>query len=247
MIDVIRVKLLDGIKRFPMFTVKDHLSFLLTSADMEGKPPSEKLAMLDEILDILYPGYSKTEQEYIFTRVYCSSFGKNAIKIYMKSKKGTSEGFMHITDYQLQNEYKVADNITLGFHFPRKRNMEASDLLQCLSYIIYNDERHEWSALDSITKNTIMDMIEIEDIEKIMEIITKSCHIVVRDNEFSNLLTLFTILFNKSDLNEFYKTNYLLNKNNIHIGSIMDASPMERSIYVALLAEELKRKAKENA
>ncbi|QFR55699.1 baseplate hub assembly catalyst [Yersinia phage JC221] len=247
MIDVIRVKLPGGVKRFPMFTVKDYLSFLLTSADMEGKPPKEKLAMLDEILDILYPGYSKTEQEYIFTKVYCSSFGKNAIKIYMKSKNGTSEGFLHITDYELQNEYQIAENIVLGFNFPRKRHMEASDLLECMSYIIYDGTRHEWSGLDSFTKTNIMDLIEIDDIEKIMEMITKSCHIVVRENDFSNLLTLFTILFNKSDLNEFYKTNYLLNKNNIHIGSIMDASPMERSIYVALLAEELKRKAKENA
>lgn len=247
MIDVIRVNLPGGVKRFPMFTVRDQLSFLLTSADMEGKPPSEKLKILDEILDILYPGYSKTEQEFIFTKVYCASFGKNAIKVYMKSKNGVSETFMHITDYQLQNEYKLSDQITVGFRFPKTRDIDSDDFIHCLDYVLYNSEKYDWSILDERTKSGIIDMIEISDIENIINMLRKSCHIKVKDTEFSNLLALFTVLFNKNDLNEFFKTNYLLNKNNIHIEPIMDASPMERSIYIALLAEDLKKRSKENA
>lgn len=242
MFDVIRVNLLDGVKRFPMFTVRDHLNFLLTSADMEGKPPSEKQIILDEILDILYPGYSKTEQEFIFIKVYCASFGRNAIKTSIKSKKGTTEAFLHITDYQLCNEYKIDDSITLGFNFPKTREINEDTFLHCISYILHNGTRYEWTSLDDDTKNSILDLVEVSDIEKIVEMLIKSCHAVVRDMTISNLSILFNILFTKSEVNEFFKTNFLLNKNNIHVESIMNTSPMERLIYVALVAEELRKK-----
>ncbi|UIW12578.1 MAG: baseplate [Enterobacter phage ENC19] len=247
MIDIIRVKLPGGVKRFPMFTVRDQLSFLLTSADMEGKTLTEQQEMLDEILDIMYPGYSRTEQENIFTKVYCVSFGKNAIKIRIKGSSGQSEAFMHVTDYVLQNEYALDDSLTLGFKFPKHRNNSEQLFLECIQYVKQDGERYEWNALDEDTKNAILDLVSIEDMENIVKLLRKSCHVTVRDIEFSDLLTLYKILFNKSELNEFFKTNYLLNKNTVQIEPIMNGSPMERSIYVALLAEDLKRKENANA
>lgn len=247
MIDVIRIKLPSGVKRFPMFTVRDQLSFLLTSADMEGKTLTEQQQMLDEILDILYPGYSKTEQENIFARVYCVSFGKNVIKIRIKNKDSYAETFMQIHDYVLNNEYALDESITLGFTFPKNRDNSEQLFLECIQYVKQDNERYEWKALDDDTKNAILDLVSIDDMENIVKILRKSCHVTVRDMEFSDLLTLYKILFNKSELNEFFKTNYLLNKNEVHIEPIMNASPMERSIYVALLAEDLKRKENPNA
>ena len=55
------------------------------------------------------------------------------------------------------------------------------------------------------------------------------------------MLTLFKILFSRGDLDEFVKTNYLLNKNGLNLEPIMNSSPMERQIYTALLAEDLKK------
>ena len=242
MIDIIRVKLPSGTKRFPMFTVRDQLSFLLTSADMEGKPITEQQKMLDEILDILYPGLSRTEQENIFTKVYCVSFGKSVIKIRIKGGSGQSEAFMQITDYVLENEYPLDESITLGFNFPKNRDNSEKLFLECIQYVKQDGVRYEWNALENDTKNDILDLVSIDDMESIVKLLRKSCHVIVRDIEFSDLLTLYKILFNKSELNEFFKTNYLLNKNEVHIEPIMNASPMERSIYVALLAEDLKRK-----
>lgn len=247
MVDVIRVKLPGGVKRFPMFSVRDQLSFLLTSADMEGKTLTEQQEMLDEILDSLYPGYSRTEQENIFAKVYTVSFGKNAIKIRIKNKNSHAETFMHITDYMLHNEYALDESLSLGFKFPKNRNNTETMFLECIQYVTQDGERYEWNALDDATKSDILDLVTIDDIEKIVRLLRKSCHVVVRDIEFSDLLTLYKILFNKSELNEFFKTNYLLNKNDIHIEPIMNASPMERSIYVALLAEDLKRNENKNA
>lgn len=241
MIDVIRVKLPSGTKRFPMFTVRDQLSFLLTSADMEGKTLTEQQEMLDEILDILYPGLSRTEQENIFVKVYCVSFGKSVIKIRIKGKNGDNEAFMHITDYVLKNEYSVDESITLGFNFPKDRKISENTFLECIKYVKQDDNRYEWNALDEQTKNDILDLVSIDDMENIITMLRKSCHVVVRDYEFSDLLALYKILFNKTELNEFFKTNYLLNKNDVHIEPIMNSSPMERSIYVALLAEDLKK------
>lgn len=246
MIDIIRVKLPSGVKRFPMFTTKDQLSFLLTSADMEGREPSEQQQILDEVLDLLYPGYSKTEQEYIFTKVYCSSFGKNVIKIGIKGKSGMSEAFMVIREYELQNEYELAENIKLGFAFPKTRKISEDLFIECIRYIIHDGIRYEWPSLHEETKNNILDMVSMEDIEKIIVMLTKSCEMDVRGEKFSSFPSLFKILFSKSDLNEFYKTNYLLNKNNIRVDTIMDSSPMERSIYVALLAEDLKKQNSQN-
>ncbi|AAX78629.1 protein of unknown function [Pseudotevenvirus RB43] len=247
MIDVIRVKLPCGVKRFPMFTVRDQLSFLLTSADMEGKTLTEQQQILDEILDILYPGYSKTEQENIFTKVYCVSFGKNVIKIRIKNKDSYAETFMQVKDYELQNEYALDDSLTLGFRFPKHRKSSEELFLECIQYVKQNDTRYEWESLDEDTKNAILDLVSITDMENIVKMLRKSCHVVVRDLEFSDLLTLYKILFNKSELNEFFKTNYLLNKNEVHIEPIMNASPMERSIYVAILAEDLKQRQNTNA
>lgn len=230
-----------------MFTVRDQLSFLLTSADMEGKGIKEQQEMLDEILDVLYPGYTRTEQENIFVKVYCVSFGKSAIKIRIKGGSGQSEAFMHVHDYVLKNEYQVSDEITLGFTFPRNREISENIFLECIQYVKQDGDRYEWNALDEETKNAILDLVAIDDMESIVKLLRKSCHVSVRDIEFSDLLTLYKILFNKSELNEFFKTNYLLNKNDVHIEPIMNSSPMERSIYVALLAEDLRQKNNPNA
>lgn len=245
MVDIVRAKLLKGVKRFPLFTVKDHLSFLLTSADMEGKTPTEHQTIIDEILDILYPGLSRTEQEYVFIKVFCASFGKNAIKVSIKSSKGVGEAFMLINDYDLQNEYRVDDDVVLGFTFPRSRNLEETMFLDCISYIIHKGERYEWLELEDETMNQILDLVTMEDMENIVLMLTKSCHVTVRnESTLHTLLPLFKILFNKSELNEFFKTNYLLNKNQLRVDTMMECSPMERSIYIALLGEDLKKEQK---
>lgn len=245
MIDVIRVQLPDQVKRFPMFSVDDHLRFLQTSADMDGKSLTEQQKILDEVLDMLYPAYSKTEQEFIFTKVYCVSFGKAAIKISIKTGDTSRETFMHITDYQLQHEYKIDEQITLGFKFPKTRKVDETLFLECVSYILYNGTRYDWVALDDDTRDRICDLVDMQDIENIVKMLTKSCEIKIKQDSFSNLLTLFKILFTKNEMIDFFKTNYLLNKHKIDIGTMAKVSPMERSVYVSLLAEDLKRQ--ENA
>ena len=245
MIDVIRVQLPEQVKRFPMFTVDDQLRFLQTSADMEGKSLTEQQQILDEVLDVLYPSYSKTEQEYIFTKVYCVSFGKAAIRISIKNGSSSSEAFMHITDYELQNEYKVDEQITLGFRFPKTRKVDETMFLECISYIVHNGTRYDWASLSDDTHEKVCDLVDMEDIENIVTMLTKSCEIKIKQDSFSNLLTLFKILFTKNEMIDFFKTNYLLNKHKIDIGTISKVSPMERSVYVSMLAEDLKRQ--ENA
>lgn len=241
MFDIIRVTLPSGIKRFPMFTVKDQFKLMLTRIDMEGRPLKEQQEILDEVLDLLYPGYSKTEQEYIFSRVYCASFGKNVIKISIGGKGGHTESFMVINDITLKNEYKLNDDITLGFDFPRTRNITEELFLECISYVMYKEKRYEWTSLIDETKENILDIVELEDIEKIVIMLTKSIDVTVRGKSFSGMLTLFKILFSRGDLDEFVKTNYLLNKNGLNLEPIMNSSPMERQIYTALLAEDLKK------
>jgi len=241
MINVIRVQLQNKIQRFPMFTVQDHLSFLMTSADMNGRTLTEQQLILDEVLDILYPNYSKTEQEFIFTKVYCASFGKNAIKIAVTKGNSVEEAFMHITDYQLQNEYKVDGNITLGFNFPKDRKRDPSLFLDCIAYVINEGQRYEWNTLSEITKDSIVELVDMTDITNIIEMLTKSCVVNIKKDSFSNLLTLFKILFSSNETTEFFKTNYLMNKNKLEIDSIMNRTPMERSIYIAMLTEDLKR------
>lgn len=242
MFDIIRVTLPSGIKRFPMFTVKDQFKLMLTRIDMEGRPLKEQQEILDEVLELLYPGYSKTEQEYIFSRVYCGSFGKNVIKVVIGGKGGGhSEAFMVINDIQLENEYKLNDEITLGFNFPRTRNTSEELFLECISYVIYNEQRYEWTSLTEETKENILDIVELDDVEKIVTMLTKSVDVSMRGKSFSGMLTLFKILFSRGDLDEFVKTNYLLNKNGLNLEPIMNSSPMERQIYTALLAEDLKK------
>jgi len=240
MVDIVRVNLKNGVKRFPLLTVKDQLSFLLTSADMEGKTPTEQQIIVDEILDILYPGYSKTEQEHIFIKVYCASFGKNAIKVSIKSAKGMAETFMVIHDYQLVREYPIDENLKLVFDFPRKRDVSEDIFLDCIRQVEHNGQLHEWVSLDEPSKNAVLDMVTREDVENIVSMLIASCRVTIRETTISTLLPLFKILFNKSELNEFFKTNYLLNKNDLHVDTMMHCSPMERQIYVALLADDLK-------
>lgn len=242
MIDIIRVKLEKGIQRFPLLTVRDHLSLLMTSADMEGKTPTEQMTILDEVLDTLYPGYSKTEQEYIFTKVYCASFGKNAIKIGIRTSTGVIETFMVIQDYELQNEYTLDDNLVLGFTYPRDREISEKMFLDCIRYIIHDGKRYDWDLLEESTKDDILNVVSMEDMENIITMLRKSCNAVAKENTIDTLLPLFKILFTKAELNEFFKTNYLLNRNNLHVDTMMSISPMERSIYVALLGDDLKQR-----
>ncbi|QPI18046.1 baseplate hub assembly protein [Pectobacterium phage POP12] len=245
MIDVIRVKLPSGIKRFKMFTVEDQLRFLLTSADMENKPISEQYQIMDEVLDILYPGYSKTEQEYIFSKVYIVSFGKNAIKVQITKGNERKESFMVINDFELINEYKVNDSVTLGFNFPKDRKEDETMFLDCISYILHEGTRHEWNVLSENTKNDIVDLIDFEDVKNIIALLKKSCHVEIhREVHAESLLKLFRILFSKSEIVDFFKTNFLLNKNGLNIDTMMNISPMERSIYVSLLSEDLKKNEK---
>lgn len=246
MIDVIRVKLPDQVKRFPMLTVDDHLRLLMTSADMEGKSLTEQHEIMDEILDILYPSYSKTEQEYIFVKVYCASFGKNAVKISIKNGESYRETFMHITDFELQNEYVIDEQITLGFTFPKRRIADETLFLECISYILHNGTRYDWNVLDDDTRDRICDLVDMQDIENIVKMLTRSCDVRIKEDTIaSTLLSLFKILFTKNEVTDFFKTNYLLNKHRIDLSAMAKVSPMERSIYVSMLAEDLKRQ--ENA
>lgn len=241
MVDIVRVNLKNGVKRFPLLTVKDQLSFLLTSADMEGKTPTEQQVIVDEILDILYPGYTKTEQEHIFIRVYCASFGKNAIKVSIKSTKGLAETFMVIHDHPLEREYQIDENLKLIFDFPRKRDVSEDVFLDCIRQVEHNGELYEWVTLDEGSKNAVLDMVGREDVESIISMLITSCRATIRDTTINTLLPLFKILFNKAELNEFFKTNYLLNKNALQVDTMMSCSPMERQIYVAMLADDLKK------
>lgn len=149
---------------------------------------------------------------------------------------------MIINDHELSNEYQVDENTTLGFQFPKTRTQDESVFLECIDYVIFEDTRYEWTALDEETKTDILDMISMEDVKRIIEMLTTSCDVKIKERKIPNLITLFKIIFSKADLSEFYRTNFLLNKNNLDVEFIMGATPMERSIYITLLAEDLKDK-----
>lgn len=242
MIDVIRVELPTGIKRFKMFTVSEQLRFLLTSSDMEKKTEQEQQTILDEVLDILYPGYSRTEQEYIFVKVYIASFGKDVIRIKVKSKSKEQETFMIITNFILRNEYKIDDDLTLGFTFPKTRETNDDMFIECISYIKFKDKKYPWNELSEETKNRVVDSVDFTALKEIYTMLRKSCSVEIKKNEFADtLLPLFRILFSKTEIEDFFRTNFYLNKNGLNIDTMMNISPMERTVYVALLADDLKR------
>lgn len=240
--NVVRVKIKGEYKRFPLLTSTDFRDLLFISSDMENKTNEECQQILDEVLDMLYPGYSRLEQEHIFTKVYCMSFGKNVIKVSFDGGSGVT--FMVIHDMELSNEYKIGD-ITIGFKYPKNRMTEdVSQFIGCIDYIIQGDEKYEWCALSEETRNDILDIIEVKDIENIVNMLTHSCDVSIKKHKINTLLPLFKILFSKAELTTFYKTNYIMAKHSINIDTLMKSTPMERTIYIALLADELKKAKK---
>ncbi|APU01981.1 baseplate protein [Aeromonas phage L9-6] len=246
--NIIRVKLPGGTKRFKPFTVSEYRDLLLVRNEMRSNP-KERQEILDELLAEMFPEYTPFEREYIFLNVYIGSMGKALVDATFKCPKcgSTHRIRLKLTQEPMKAPELTVNNITFKFKMPEKS--EAPDVLfnKTIDNISDGENEYNWSDLVD-QHDELIDMISYEEFVELsksfrsIKVSQKIQCCVEHDLSFDNMLELFEVLLNPDEIFNFYKINRALVKYDYSLDDVMSMMPVERSIVLSLVEKELKEK-----
>ncbi len=251
MANIIRCKLPDGLHRFSPFLVKDYRDFLLIRNDMETKDEDEQADIVNELAEEYFPSFPKTWQQYIFLNVFTGSIGKTKIPIVFKCPicGKSQKRLFNISQPPLKApEIKLSDSVTLRFKFPEIDQKSFEQLiLDNIETVVHENEEYAWETLDQSTKDSIIDLIDINKFETIVkslkpihfELTVKCCD--TQKLVYDNLFSIFKLLINPDEVFPFYEINSILIKNGYDQRAIMEMLPAERSIALSLIEKDSKK------
>lgn len=249
--NIIRVKLPEGAKRFKAFTVQDYRDFLLMSTEMKSCP-DEARDILDELLDELYPDVDPVYREYVFLNVFTSSIGKTKIPLVFTCPTCGKEKrmFLNLSQQALTKITLETSGLTISFRYVRPSDDYAKTFLNAIHSVSDGDTVCMWDELDQETKDQIIDTISFEDFERVIKQMrtikveqrVKCCE--THTISYDSLLNLFTLLLNPDELFTFYRINHVLAKSNYRITDLMSMLPVERNIAMTLVDKDLKEASK---
>lgn len=249
--NIIRVKLPEGVIRLKPFTVKDYLDFLLIRKEIEESPDSAKV-ILDELLEELYPEYDKNYRAYIFITVFAISIGKNILPVRYKCKQcGKTKKYpFNLALKEIKPAVLETAGIKITFKFTTSVTTDVYELFEnCVDTVSDGNNTYKWTELTQDLKDQILAVITIEDFDKIMKEIYPiyieldlSCcntHKVI----YTDFVDIYRLIVSDEELIMMYKINHLMTSHNYSISEVLSMTPMERTITLALIEADIKAKS----
>lgn len=245
--NIIRIKLPDGVQRFKPFTVKDYRDFLLVSTEIKMNP-SEEQTILDELLEEIYPDVDPAFREYIFLNVFTSSLGKTRVPLCFTCPtcKKERKMFLNLQVEALRPIVLETAGLKITFKYVKPSSDYAKTFLEAIERVSDGVNDYAWNELPEEVREQVIDSIsfaEFEEVVKQMHTIKieqkiKCCE--SHDLRYVGLLPLFKLLLNPDELFLFYRINHLLSRSNYSVGDIMNMLPAERGIVLSLVERDVK-------
>ena len=245
--NIIRIKLPDGVQRFKPFTVKDYRDFLLVSTEIKMNPSEEQI-ILDELLEEIYPDVDPAFREYIFLNVFTSSLGKTRVPLCFTCPtcKKERKMFLNLQVEALRPIVLETAGLKITFKYVKPSSDYAKTFLEAIERVSDGVNDYAWSELPEEVREQVIDSIsfaEFEEVVKQMHTIKieqkiKCCE--SHDLRYVGLLPLFKLLLNPDELFLFYRINHLLSRSNYSVGDIMNMLPAERGIVLSLVERDVK-------
>lgn len=245
--NIIRIKLPDGVQRFKPFTVKDYRDFLLVSTEIKMNPSEEQI-ILDELLEEIYPDVDPAFREYIFLNVFTSSLGKTRVPLCFTCPtcKKERKMLLNLQVEALKPIVLETAGLKIKFKYVKPSTDYAKTFLEAIESVSDGINEYVWSELPEDVRDQVIDSIsfsEFEEVVKQMHTIKieqkiKCCE--THDLRYVGLLPLFKLLLNPDELFIFYRINHLLAKSNYSIGDVMNMLPVERGIALTLVEKDVK-------
>lgn len=245
--NIIRIKLPDGVQRFKPFTVKDYRDFLLVSTEIKMNPSEEQI-ILDELLEEIYPDVDPAFREYIFLNVFTSSLGKTRVPLCFTCPtcKKERKMLLNLQVEALKPIVLETAGLKIKFKYVKPSTDYAKTFLEAIESVSDGINEYVWSELPEDVRDQVIDAIsfsEFEEVVKQMHTIKieqkiKCCE--THDLRYVGLLPLFKLLLNPDELFIFYRINHLLAKSNYSIGDVMNMLPVERGIALTLVEKDVK-------
>lgn len=251
--NIIRVKMPDGAKRFKPFTVSQYRDFLLTSTDIKNNPKDEQI-ILDELLEELYPDVDPVFREYVFLNVFISSIGKTKIPLVFSCPECKKERKLLLNLEQKALEPIVINvaGLSIKFKYIIPSDDYAKTFIESIVSVSDGNVEYQWCELTEDVKESIIDSISFQEFETVVRrmntilIDQKITCCQTHEIRYNRLLPIFKLMLNPDELFTFYRINHLLTKSNYSFGDLMNMLPVERNIALTLVEKELKE-ANKNA
>lgn len=270
MLKPIRIKLPS--EDFPVYRtrplrVSEFRDLLLIRYQMGVEPTEESIMIADEVLADLFPDAPIKYRPYIFLVVYCDSRGLDIVQIKHKCPACSAESTVGVSIKPGPLErpsMELLNGVTLNYNYTDPFDMNSLDFIGIVEKTIHSvsvgDEEYEWTELDQETKDMIIDSI---DYHKFMEYIkglsvipafpiqNAACCDVAKANktdhiQFEGFYELFRFLLNPDEINLYYRSNKAMINSGFTLKDIEDMAPMEKSITLTLIEEELRRRSEAN-
>lgn len=245
--NIIRIKLPEGVQRFKPFTVKDYRDFLLVSTEIKMNPEEEQ-TILDELLEEIYPEVDPAFREYIFLNVFTSSIGKTKIPLCFTCPTCNKERRM-LLNLQVEALKPIvleAAGLKITFRYVKPSTDYAKTFLDAIERVSDGINDYLWTELPEEVREQVIDSISFAEFEEVV----KQMHTIKieqkisccesHDLKYIGLLPLFKLLLNPDELFIFYRINHLLAKSNYSISDLMDMLPVERNIALTLVEKDVK-------
>lgn len=245
--NIIRVKMPDGVKRFKPFTVSDYRDFLLVSTEIKSDPKDEQ-NILNELLEEIYPDEEPALREYIFLNVFTSSIGKTKIPLVFRCPTCQKEKKMllNLEQHALQPIVLETSGLRIKFRYVIPTEDYAQTFIDSIESVSDGENEYKWSELDESIRESVIDSISFEEFEKVVremgtiKIRQRVTCCETHEINYNRLLPIFKLMLNPDELFTFYRINHLLTKSNYSIGDLMNMIPVERNIALTLVEKELK-------
>lgn len=249
--NIIRVKLPEGIIRLKPFTVKDYLDFLLIRKEIEESPDSAE-EILDELLEELYPEYKKEYRAYIFITVFAVSIGKNVLPIRYTCKecKKTKKFPFNLALQELKPAVLETAGIKIKFKFTNIVTKDIYELFEnCVDTVSDGTNTYKWDDLTQELKDQVLSVITVEDFDKItkniypvyIELNLSCCH--EHKIAYTDFADIYRLLVSDEELIMMYRINHLMTSHNYSISEVLAMTPMERTITLSLIDADIKAKS----
>lgn len=247
--NIIRIKLPRGTRRFKPITVSEYRDLLLIRNEMRSKP-EEKTEIFSELLEEMFPEYTPFEREHIFLVVYSGSLGKSLVDATFTCPicKSTHNMRLKLTQDPLKTPELTVNNITFKFRMPDSTGSPDELFNNTIDRIYDGQAEYYWDELDEEQHEQLIDLIsfdEFTELSKAFKPISVNQKISCckdYDISFDNMIDLFEVLVNPEEIFNFYKINRALVRHDYSLTDIMGMLPIERSIVLSLVEKELKEK-----